>query len=370
MSNHAELIVQLKTLLPLIKEKETAGLIPTSYEKANSLIRWYERYGTITEKQALLVGRIIHRANRKHRNASITIAAEKVDEQSIINKVVERIGNISVDQKVIIEQVMKQMDERRPREVKIILAADAKDKGRELKGPVHKQFQHLIRLAQIRVQGIVPGIFLSGEASSGKTTGARMLAEALGLKWHFNGAISFPHEMLGFKDGNGVYHRTPFREAYEHGGVYTFDEVDRSDPVALLAVNPHLANGVATFPDGQIKRHKNCIIVCTANTWGLGGDGNYSGATKLDGAFLSRFPSRLSWDIDPVLEDAIVSNKEWLARVRRARAKARDAGLKVFIDVRISLAGEQMIAAGYTSDEAAAMTYLTNLKPEQKAQLQ
>jgi hypothetical protein len=70
-----------------------------------------------------------------------------------------------------------------------------------------------------------------------------------------------PHEMLGFIDAAGNYHRTPFRDAYEHGGIYTFDEVDRSDPVALLAVNPHLANGVATFPDGQIKRHKDCLIV-------------------------------------------------------------------------------------------------------------
>jgi cobaltochelatase CobS len=100
-----------------------------------------------------------------------------------------------------------------------------------------------------------------------------------------------PHEMLGFIDAAGNYHRTPFRDAYEHGGIYTFDEVDRSDPVALLAVNPHLANGVATFPDGQIKRHKDCLIICTANTWGNGANADYCGATKLDAAFMSRFPA-------------------------------------------------------------------------------
>src|SRR5262245_54377947 len=175
-----------------------------------------------------------------------------------------------------------------------------------------------------------------------------------------------PHEMLGFIDAGGNYHRTPFREAYEHGGVYTFDEVDRSDPVALLAVNPHLANGVATFPDKQIKRHKDCIIICTANTWGLGADANYSGATKLDAAFLSRFPVRINWDIDPDLETQIVPNAEWLERVRQARQRARDAGLKVLIDTRAAQAGAALVAAGYSMDEAASMTYLANLKRDQR----
>jgi AAA domain (dynein-related subfamily) len=368
--NIAEQVAQLEALLPVIKEKEVQGLIPTSYAKAVDLVQWYKRRGSLSEKQELFVGRLILRANRKHRSAQINIAAEKVDEEAIIQKVVQKIGNIAVDQKVIIEQVMKQMDARRPVETKIIVAQSATDKGKKVEGPRHKQFIHLVKVAAMRLAGgYAPGIFLQGEASSGKTTGARQLAEALGLKWHFNGAISFPHEMLGFIDGAGKYHRTPFREAYEKGGVYTFDEVDRSDPVALLAVNPHLANGVATFPDGQVKRHKDCIIICTANTWGLGADANYSGATKLDAAFLSRFPIRINWDIDPDLESAIVPNAEWLAKVRNARSKARASGLKVLIDTRAAQAGAAMIEAGYTMQEAANMTFLANLKSEQRQQI-
>jgi hypothetical protein len=128
---------------------------------------------------------------------------------------------------------------------------------RDVDGPVHPNFPLLLRMAQARdTDGYHINIFLSGEASSGKTTACKLLAKAIDRKWYFNGAISMPHEMLGFIDAAGNYHRTPFRDAYEHGGVYTFDEVDRSDPTALLAINPHLANGVATFPDGQIKRQK------------------------------------------------------------------------------------------------------------------
>jgi cobaltochelatase CobS len=231
----------------------------------------------------------------------------------------------------------------------------------------HPMFARLLRIAAARdAFGFVPGIFISGEASSGKTTGCKMLAKAMGLKWYFNGAISMPHEMLGFIDAGGTYHRTPFRDAYEHGGVYTFDEVDRSDPVALLGVNPHLANGVATFPDGQVVRHPDCVIICTANTWGLGANAEYSGATKLDAAFLSRFPVRLHWDIDTALERSICGNEQWADRVIAARQRARTAGLKVMIDTRMTVAGAALIASGLTADEAAESTYLANLKPDQR----
>lgn len=370
-------IQELETLLPVLREKEKAGLILPSVAKAEDLIRWAKSGRPLTDKQELFVGRLILRANRKHKKADIHVTmgaqapAAPVDIEAITAKVVDRIGKASVDVDAVIKAVMSEMDKRTPRKVEIHVQQPESGKLKKVAGPVHSQFEHLARAAALRLPtGFAPGIFLQGEASSGKTTGARMLAESLGLKWHFNGAISFPHEMLGFIDGAGKYHTTPFREAYTKGGVYTFDEVDRSDPVALLAVNPHLANGVATFPDGQQKRHKDCLIVCTANTWGLGADANYSGATKLDAAFLSRFPVRINWDIDPELESIIVSNNDWLQRVRHARARARAVGLKVLIDTRAAQAGAALIVAGYSPDEAASMTYLANLKPDQRSQLQ
>jgi len=234
-----------------------------------------------------------------------------------------------------------------------------------VEGIVHPKFQTLLKLATSRdAKGRVPGIFIAGEASSGKTTGCEMLAAALGLPWQCNGAISQPHEMLGFIDGAGVYHSTPFRQAYEHGGVYTFDEVDRSDANALLAVNPHLAGDIAAFPDGMIRRHPNFILTGTANTWGFGGSSDYAGATRLDAAFLSRFPSKLAWDIDLATEVHISGNESWALRVQAARKRARDAGLKVMICVRQTIAGAAHIANGMTPDEAAACTYLANLKTD------
>ena len=241
----------------------------------------------------------------------------------------------------------------------------------DIDGPVHPNFPLLLKMAQARdADGYHVNMFLSGEASSGKTTACKQLAKALDRKWYFNGAISMPHEMLGFIDAAGNYHRTPFRDAYEHGGIYTFDEVDRSDPVALLAVNPHLANGVATFPDGQIRRHKDCLIICTANTWGNGANADYCGATKLDAAFMSRFPARLSWNIDKAFEMSIAGNEGWAQRVQAARAKAQSAGLKVMIDVRMTLAGAALIASGLSEQEAAEATYLANVTTDQRRMIE
>jgi len=370
-------ITELRNSLPILEEKSKLGLIYfDSHTKAKDLLRWYDSGRALSEKQILFIGRLLQRAKRKHKNIDVTTTTKSagVDTDAIIAEIEKRGGLKATDtaeiEQTLFTKVIAALEKRKPREVEIkIQKADGKIE--KVKGPTHKMFEHLLRAVSVRLaNGYVNGIFLAGEASSGKTTGTARLAEALGLKWYFNGAISFPHEMLGFIDGAGQYHRTPFRDAYEYGGVYTFDEVDRSDPVALLAVNPHLANGVATFPDKQVKRHKDCIIICTANTWGLGADANYSGATKLDAAFLSRFPIKIGWDIDPALEEQIVKDHVWLARVRKARQRARDAGLKVMIDTRTAMAGETLLAAGYSHDDAAAMTYLANLKPEQRKQVE
>jgi hypothetical protein len=238
---------------------------------------------------------------------------------------------------------------------------------RTLDGHHHPMFAHLLKAAASRMaNGVPPSIWIAGPAGSGKTHGAHMVAKALNLPWHYNGALSMPHELLGFIDAGGTYHRTPFREAYEHGGVYLFDEVDASDNSALLALNAALANGTATFPDCQITRHPDCIVIATANTWGLGATADYVGRSKIDAAFLSRFPVRIHWDYDSALEVAISGNESFARRVIAARERARTHGIKVIIDPRASQAGAALIAAGFKPDEAADMTYLANLTPEHR----
>lgn len=270
------------------------------------------------------------------------------------------------------EQVARVVDERIQEALKGIPAVRIECKGfdgqlRNVDGHQHPAFKRLLTAASSRMaNGYAPNIWLAGPAGSGKTHAGHMLADAMGLAFHLNGAISMPHELLGFIDAAGNYHRTPFREAYEHGGIYMFDEVDGSDNSAILALNAALANGHATFPDMKVKRHPACVIVASANTWGLGATAEYVGRAKIDAAFLSRFPVRIACEYDTALEVAISGNEDFARRVIAARERARAAGLKVLIDPRASQAGAALIAAGMKPEEAAELTYLANLSKDQR----
>ena len=128
-----------------------------------------------------------------------------------------------------------------------------------------------------------------GPAGSGKTTAAHEAAKALGIPFYFTGAIDSAYKLTGFIDAQGRTVRTAFREAFEHGGVFLFDEMDSSMPAALLAFNAALANGHADFPDGIIKRHPDFRAIAACNTFGGGANRQYVGRMQLDAASLDRF---------------------------------------------------------------------------------
>jgi cobaltochelatase CobS len=240
-----------------------------------------------------------------------------------------------------------------------------------LEGVHHPKFEDFLKAAASRqVDGFRPNILLSGPAGSGKTFAAKSVIKALGLNFEYNGALSMAHEVLGYQDANGTYHETSFFRGYTQKSGYVFDEVDGSDNSPLLALNAALANGTASFPHGMFHRHPDSLIIATANTWGLGATADYVGRSKLDAAFLSRFPIRIHWDYDEKLEQQICGNAEWAKRVQKARKAAKKAGIKVIICPRISIGGAALINAGFSSDAAAELTYLANLTPEQRTMIE
>jgi len=50
-------------------------------------------------------------------------------------------------------------------------------------------------------------------------------------------------------NAQGKLVRTVYRDSYENGGVFLWDEMDASSPNAMLAFNAGLANGHQDFPD-------------------------------------------------------------------------------------------------------------------------
>lgn len=164
--------------------------------------------------------------------------------------------------------------------------------------PRHKIFPTILTAIQAE------NVFIVGPAGSGKTTLAEQVASALSVPFFFTGAVASEYKLTGFVDAHGRTVRTAFREAYETGGVFLFDEIDGSSPSALLAFNAALSNGQFDFPDGTVKRHKDFYCIASGNTWGSGASREYIGRNQLDAASLDRFV-KLAMDYDEDLERAI-----------------------------------------------------------------
>lgn len=256
----------------------------------------------------------------------------------------------------------------RPKMVEIAVTDPAGER-REI-GMQHRQFETLLKACSARDHnGNRLNILLVGEPGSGKTQAAENVAAALGMPFFFNGAIDSEYKLLGFTDAQGRIVSRPFREAYENGGVYLFDEMDGSLPGALLAFNAATSNGQCDFPDGMVKRHPDCVIVAAANTFGHGGTDQYVGRMKQDAAFLDRFPV-IRWETDESLERSICPDAAWCDYVQGVRRKVHANGLRVIVSPRASFQGASLLAAGLPRDQVVAMTVRKGMSDDQWSAVQ
>lgn len=192
--------------------------------------------------------------------------------------------------------------------------------------------------------------YLVGPSGCGKTTIAQQAAEELGLNFYYTGAVESAFQLRGFKDAHGNVARTPFRDAYEHGGVFLFDELDASSPGAIVSVHAALDNGVLDAPDGMVKKHENFHYIAAANTWGHGATMEYMGRNALDGATLDRY-AFVPMDYDAEMEAKVVAQKHparatWPLVVQQARAAVRELQIRHVISPRASFNGAALLDAG------------------------
>lgn len=230
-------------------------------------------------------------------------------------------------------------------------------------GLAHNKTATLIKMLSAGVN-----VYLHGPAGSGKTTGARMAATAFNVPFYFAAKVESEYMLLGFKDARGETVRTQFREAYEHGGVFLFDEMDASSPAAIVALNAALANGICPFPDGTIHRHPNFKCIGAGNTKLSGATREYVGRSQMDAASIDRF-AFLEWAYDDALEMEIAGDKEWCRYVQAVRVALNERALKHLVSPRASYDGSALLASGFTWEEVQNMTVWKGLDADTIAQV-
>lgn len=259
-------------------------------------------------------------------------------------KTINAIQSAKVDPDFMREMVRKELENLPTRKIEII----GLQSNIVLDGPLHNATERVIQICAINHP-----IMMVGPAGCGKTTIGNHTARALDLPFYITSTINDTHELTGFVDGHGMYHRTPFRNAFEFGGVWVADEIDAWDAPALLAANSALANGYSVFPDGPapIARHPNFRVIAAANTFGHGADRVYVGRNELDAASLDRFAT-INVDYDTALERLLCNgNVDWLEYVWRIRKEVNERKIRHVVSSRAIIMGSAALRVGIPRDE-------------------
>lgn len=205
------------------------------------------------------------------------------------------------------ESVMKQIEEMKKSSVPILELSRYEGTKRVTKTvePAHEMMTYLLYWLNLGEH-----VYLhdgeNGGPGSGKSTAAIMAAAALGRRCGYISLTptTFESRLFGYMDARGKYVGTDFRECYEKGGVFIIDEMDNGSGNLYTALNGALENNICSFPDKQVKRHQDFVVVGTGNTSGGGPNPMFPTRRPFDKAFAERF-TYIAWNYDERLERSI-----------------------------------------------------------------
>lgn len=267
-------------------------------------------------------------------------------------RVKQLIAEHGMDDAALQSKLLKMMHENTPR-VEISLKARDASEYALLEGTVHNSMADVLLWLSVGVH-----TYIVGPAGSGKTHLAQSCADALDRTLYITGAMLTKHEVLGYQTATGEYVTTAARQAYEHGGILLWDEVDASQPAALVAVNAMLSNARYTFPDKTVDRHPDFVCIAAGNTYGRGADREYVGRLQLDAATLDRF-AVVEVNYDGELELALASAEyrafggkddavlgSYVAKIQTMRSNGQRNNVRHVISPRASIHGARALARG------------------------
>ena len=199
-----------------------------------------------------------------------------------------------------------------------------------------KCYEHVKNLLKAN---LIP--LLVGQAGVGKTEMAINLAKDLGLNFYSEAQITDPYTIKGYMDANGKYVESNFFKAYTEGGLFLLDEIDASDPNALVAMNQAMANSCYSFPHGVFKKHKDFRCIATANTYGDGASMEYVGRNQLDAATLNRLWTTIV-EPDSRVEKKLSKDTDLIAFLQDIRKVCNQLENHVIISYRSFIALNKM----------------------------
>lgn len=279
----------------------------------------------------------------------------KVDAAQVQQQVNHALANHAETVREQVAEAIKQAQEAAV--TRVVLSLPSGEEPKPL-GMQHKQMPTLLKLMHLHVN-----VMLCGEAGSGKSKAVEEAAKALDKRF---GMLSVSPEttesrVVGYMDANGNYRRTMFREFYENGGIFLFDEYDNGTTALLKTLNSAVANDWMAFPDNvnePIKRHPDFLLIATSNTDGNGGSVRYNDANELCVSILDRF-CRVKWDYDTKLERALAlavnpDAENWVNWVIQARDYLKERHPRMIATPRASIEGARLLRTGFTYQEVAA----------------
>lgn len=168
-------------------------------------------------------------------------------------------------------------------------------------------------------------LYMYGDAGTGKSHTAKQVAEALGLDFYESQQVLFAHEMKGYGDAGGNFVPTPFFKAFTMGGLFFLDEIDASQPEALVVLNTAIANRRFDFPVvGNVEAHPNFRVIAAGNTKMTGADIEYTARSVQDASTKNRF-FFTNVDYTKEIEDMLAGNDISIANFCRDLRHAKTA---------------------------------------------
>jgi cobaltochelatase CobS len=220
-------------------------------------------------------------------------------------------------------------------------------------GRQHPLFDDILDAVELREP-----LMLVGPVGAGKTHTAEAIATALKIPFWPQSVTcqTTKSDLLGYFDANGNYVPSLFRLAFEFGGIYLLDEVDKGNANVLAVLNSAASNGYVAFPDKVVKAHADFSFLASGNTWGLGRNATFVGSLQLDGSTIDRF-TQLEFAYDEALETELCApygQPEWVQFVQKVRSVVDSLSIRHCVSPRASIKGSKFLQKGWTWEKVEA----------------